>query len=154
MKRKIVLGALAGALGGLVMKAIVRWVDPQAFGLSSETDARSAHALWSRVTARPLGESTAEDVGAAMHYAFAVAAGAVYGACFERCRWLRAGSGTLFGISLWIAGDEIAVTAMGLEDPRRTPLRSHLSALAAHVAYGAIVDKTLDRLSGPNTDEI
>lgn len=73
-------GAFAGAIGGLAMKTVVRFVDPHSFGLSSGTDAKTAHELWQRMGWEPLGERHAEQIGAAMHYAFASGAGAAYAA--------------------------------------------------------------------------
>jgi uncharacterized membrane protein YagU involved in acid resistance len=122
------------------MKAFVRFVDSNAFGLSAKTDAETAHAVWLRAGFGPLREAEAERIGAAMHYAFSVAAGCAYAAGARRFPSLRAGAGTLFGAVLWLVGDELAVTLAGLEDARRTPLQSHASALAAHLLYGLAVD--------------
>lgn len=133
-------GALAGALGGLAMKAFVEFVDPGSFGLSARTDADSAHELWRRLGWPPLRDRQAKQIGATLHYAFSVLTGATYWAAVRKYPILQRGRGLLFGTALWLFGDEVAVSASGLADPRRTPLPSHLSALAAHLIYMAVVD--------------
>jgi hypothetical protein len=46
---------------------------------------------------------------------------------------------------LWLIGDELAVTASRLESPGGAGAFSHLSALAAHLLYGFIVDACVSR---------
>ncbi len=141
--KNVLLGVLAGTLGGLAMKAVVRFVDPASFGLSTETDAKTAHEIWRRMGWKPLSDRRAAQIGAAMHYGFAAGSGALYAAVGERWPALRTGGGAAFGAALWLVGDELAVSVSGLEDPRRTPLLSHVSALGAHVLYGVTVELTL-----------
>lgn len=143
MRNRLILGALGGALGGLAMKAVVRFVDPASFGLSAATDAKTAHEVWHRMGWPPITDKQAEGIGAAMHYAFGVGAGAVYAASEKRFPLLAAGGGTWFGALLWLVGDEVAVSAAGLEDPRRAPMFSHASALGAHILYGLAVSLVL-----------
>jgi hypothetical protein len=140
VKRSLVTGALAGLCGGIGMKALVYKFDPDSFGLSARTDAKTARAIWRRMCWGELEERRAEIIGALVHYGFAMAAGAAYAAAAERFPVARAGRGTLFGAALWLVGDEWAVSASGLEEPGRTPLRSHLSALGAHLVYGIAVE--------------
>ena len=147
MKKRLFLGALAGALGGLAMKAVVRFVDRDSFGLSAETDAKTAHEIWRRMDWPSLQEKRAGQIGAAMHYAFAVLAGAVYSAGADKYPVIRTGRGAAFGAALFCIGDEMAVSVSGLENPFLTPLISHGSALSAHVVYGMIVDSVRSRLS-------
>lgn len=146
MKKRIWLGALGGALGGLVMKVFVECFDRNSFGLSARTDARTAHEIWRRVGGGSLNERDAERIGAALHYVFSIAAGAAYAATGSSLRLVRAGHGTAFGAVLWLIGDELAVTLAGLEDPGQTAAFSHLSALAAHIAYGMVVESLVDPL--------
>jgi uncharacterized membrane protein YagU involved in acid resistance len=133
---RLVAGALGGAFGGLAMKAVVRFCDPNAFGLSSGTDAKAARAVFGR----DLDGRRAEQVGAAIHYAFGILTGLGYAAAIERYPALATGRGTAFGAGLWLLGDELAVSAARLENVRAANAGSHLSALAAHLIYGMIVD--------------
>lgn len=134
--RRVLAGALGGALGGLAMKAVVRYVDRNAFGLSSQTDAKAARAVFGQ----DLKTENAEQVGAVIHYLFGIFTGAGYGLASERFRFVTTGRGTAFGGGLWLVGDELTVSAAGLENPRAANAGSHLSALAAHLLYGMIVD--------------
>jgi Protein of unknown function (DUF1440) len=140
MRNNLLAGAMAGALGGLAMKAVVYFVDRDSFGLSSRTDAAATYEVWRRLNRAPVSQKSAERIGAAMHYGFAIAAGALYAEAATRFPSTRLGRGTAFGTALWLIGDEVAVSALGLEHPFRTPISSHLSALAAHILYGMIVD--------------
>ncbi len=135
-RERLVAGAVGGALGGLAMKAVVHFCDPNAFGLSSQTDANAARALFGH----GLDHKRAEQVGAAFHYAFGILTGVGYAAATERYPHLGSGQGTAFGAGLWLMGDELAVSAARLENPRAANAWSHLSALAAHLAYGMILD--------------
>lgn len=140
MKKEVFVGAIAGAFGGLAMKAVVRLVDRNSFGLSARTDAKTTREIWRRMDWPPLSEERDEQLGAALHYGFAIAAGALYAAGAAKFPAMRTGRGAAFGAALWLVGDELAVSASGLEHPLRAPVFSHLSALAAHVLYGIVVD--------------
>jgi hypothetical protein len=140
MKRHLFYGALGGAIGAIAMKAIVRFIDRDSFGLSAKTDAKTAHEIWRRFNWRPIDDRQAERVGAALHYGFSVAAGAFYAAAAPRFPAIRAARGAAFGSALWLLGDEIAVSVSGLENPFETPVASHLSALGAHIVFGMSVD--------------
>jgi uncharacterized membrane protein YagU involved in acid resistance len=118
------------------MKAVVRFFDPDSFGLSSKTDAKAARVVFGT----HLGEKRAGQIGAAMHYAFAIAAAAAYAEVRERYPGVAAGNGAVFGAGLWLVGDELAVTAARLESASAANAFSHASALAAHIVYGLIVD--------------
>lgn len=133
---RLLAGALGGALGGLAMKAVVRYCDRNAFGLSSQTDAKAARAVFGQ----DLEAQNAEQLGAAIHYLFGILTGAAYAVASERYPFLRAGRGAAFGGGLWLLGDELAVSAARLENPRAANAQSHLSALAAHFVYGMVVD--------------
>lgn len=141
--RRLLAGVLGGALGGLAMKAVVRYCDRNAFGLSSHTDAKAARAVFGQ----DLGTQNAEQIGAVIHYLFGIFTGAGYALASERFRSVTAGRGTAFGGGLWLIGDELAVTAAGLENPRAADAGSHLSALAAHLLYGMIVDAFVSKFA-------
>ncbi len=81
--------------------------------------------------------------GNAMHYAFGVVTGALYGAAVEEWPAVRAGSGTIFGAAVWVAADEVAVPALGLSKrPTEYPPRVHAMALGAHLIYGLVTEFT------------
>jgi putative membrane protein len=77
-----------------------------------------------------------------VHYGFATAMGALYGAITEfsprqvRRHDLLSGMG--FGSILFAGADEIAVPILGLSgSPAKAPVSSHIYALASHLVYGA-----------------
>ena len=134
--RKMLAGALGGALGSVAMKAMVHVCDPDSFGLSSRTDGKAARAI----LGSGLEEKRAQRIGAAIHYVFGIATGAAYAAVTGTYPVFRAGRGAVFGAGLWLIADELAVSVTRLENPRAANARSHSSALAAHMLYGIIVD--------------
>jgi len=140
-KKRIVAGVFGGALGGFAMKAVVRLWDPNAFGLSSRTDATAARAVFGE----GLEQRRAEWIGSAMHYGFGIVTGMGYAVASDRFPVLRIGRGTVFGGGLWLIGDELAVTAARLENPGAASAVSHLAALAAHMTYGLIVDACVSK---------
>ena len=126
------------------MKAVVRLCDRNAFGLSSQTDAKAARAVFGEA----LEQRRAERIGSSIHYAFGIATGVGYAVGSQRFPALRTGCGTAFGGGLWLIGDELAVTAARLESPVAASACSHVSALAAHLLYGVIVDACVSRADG------
>ncbi|MFL6414458.1 MAG: DUF6789 family protein [Bryobacteraceae bacterium] len=134
--RKLLAGALGGALGSVAMKAVVHFWDPDAFGLSSQTDARAARAL----LGDDLEQKFAERLGSSLHYAFGILTGIAYAAAIGSYPALRTARGVPFGAGLWLLGDELAVSLTHLETASAAKAGSHVSALAAHLLYGAIVD--------------
>jgi uncharacterized membrane protein YagU involved in acid resistance len=118
------------------MKAMVRFCDPDSFGLSSQTDAKAARLVFGK----GLSQKRAERIGSSIHYAFGIAVAAGYAALTEKYPAFRAGRGAAFGAGLWLVGDELAVSAARLENASAANAFSHGSALAAHLLYGVIVD--------------
>jgi uncharacterized membrane protein YagU involved in acid resistance len=101
-----------------------------------------------------LTKSEKKVAGPAVHYAFAAAAGALYGGLSEVMETTKLGFGTAFGAALFVGADEIAVPAFGLSDmPQEVDLSKHIYGLASHLVYGAIAEavrrpvrKALDRI--------
>jgi len=140
-RKRLLGGGLCGALGSLAMKGVLGWGGPNAFGLSSQTDAKAARALFGE----GLEQRRAEQIGSAMHYVFGIATGVGYALASQRLPAIRSGRGTSFGAGLWLIGDELAATASRLESPGAASGPSHLWALAAHLLYGFIVDGCVSR---------
>src|SRR5438309_1762539 len=96
VKGRLAAGAVGGALGGIAIKALVHYWDPDSFGLSSRTDARAAQ----RLLGGNVDEKRAERVGAAIHYAFGIVTGTVYAAATRKTPGLRVGRAAVFGGAL------------------------------------------------------
>ena len=98
---------------------------------------RIANAISEGVFDRALTKSEKEIAGTAVHYAFGVTTGALYGAMAEILPGVTVGAGLPFGAFVWLTADEGAVPALGLsKSPTEYPLSTHAYALASHFVYG------------------
>jgi hypothetical protein len=85
---------------------------------------------------------------AAVHYVVGGLAAAGYAAAGEVYPPLRAGSGAVFGILFWLAGDELAMPWLGLNAKSSDySLLMHLNSLGEHVVYGTAVEMVRRALS-------
>jgi uncharacterized protein DUF1440 len=151
LSKRILAGTAAGLAGAIAMKAAVGlWhsvtkYEPTegVFGLDDEADIRGAQLAARMVFNAQLPESDAKTIGVILHYGYGAATGVAYALASARTSAIRKGTGTLFGGALWLVGDELAVTLSGISDPRsKTPL-SHVSALFAHLLFGAVMDSVI-----------
>lgn len=79
--------------------------------------------------------------GAAMHYAFGGAVGAIYGAAAARTPDVTAWAGVPFGATVWLIADEMGMPAVGLSTPPTAhPLKDHATSLASHLLFGAATE--------------
>ena len=109
--------------------------------------AKAADIISNRVTGKHLSERGKHIGGAAVHYAFGAAAGALYGYFAEISPATRAGRGLCWGAAVWAIGDELAVPASGLsKKPTDYPLSNHLYGLAAHCVYGLALFEATRRI--------
>lgn len=102
---------------------------------------KTAAAVSEQVLHRPLRQEEKKPAGTAVHYIFGAAMGGLYGMAAEHWDETRTGAGTLFGTTLWLAADEVAVPALQLAPPpQETPLSKHATYWAAHAVYGATTE--------------
>lgn len=98
---------------------------------------RVANAISTGVFDHELTRAEKRRAGAAVHYAFGVSTGAMYGALAEVAPVVTAGAGLPFGTLVWAAADEGLVPALGLsKSPAEYPLSIHAYALASHLVFG------------------
>jgi hypothetical protein len=160
-----VLGAMAGALGGLLGSWMMvrfnhllggieenRRHDPyrrreaspnnQDGTISDEpASMKLARKTSEQLTGRAPTERQKEQLGDLFHYGFGVVAGAIYGAAAEVQPRIAAGAGAPFGAAVWVAADEIALPLSGLSSPpTEYPLSRHASALGTHLVFGVTVE--------------
>jgi putative membrane protein len=146
---KIVRGAVAGLIGGLVASYVMNqfqslWskILPSAEEQSkSEWDepstVKAAEKISEGVLDHKLTDGEKDLAGPLVHYAMGGGSGAIYGAVSEVIPTARVGAGVPFGAAVWLAADELAVPALGLaRSPTETPLSTHTYALASHFVYG------------------
>jgi hypothetical protein len=98
---------------------------------------RLANAISVGLTGRELTGREKEKAGTALHYAYGVSMGALYGAAAELAPDVTSGAGLPFGAAVWITADEGVVPLLGLsKSPTEYPLSIHAYALASHLVYG------------------
>jgi putative membrane protein len=159
--RNLWKGALAGLLGGLAGSVTIAlfqmaWTrTAEAAGaraLAGKTHrheraqrnatAKVASIAMKRVTGVPLrGEKKRMAGGAAVHFLFGSAMGALYGAAAELTPLATAGYGAGFGAALFAGADEVVLPQLGLsKDPDEIPPSMHALGLTSHFVYGATVE--------------
>lgn len=75
--------------------------------------------------------------GTALHYAYGISMGAVYGAAAEVVPGFTSGAGLPYGLLIWLGADEGVVPALGLsKSSAEYPLSIHVYALSSHLVYG------------------
>ena len=150
ISKQIVSGSVAGAVGAFAMRqAVLLWSsvvngDPKrtVFGLDEEADLNSVQMLSNAMFHKTVPEATARKIALALHYGYGVAAGAAYAVLAAKNSKVAAGFGTAYGTIIFVFGDELAIGASGASNPFTKKAASHISALAAHLLFGAAVELT------------
>ena len=102
---------------------------------------KTAQVISRRVFHHELTPDQRKIAGPAVHYGYGSLVGGLYGALCELWSFPGAGFGMLYGMTLWLFGDEIAVPALHLgKPPTQVPAHSHADYLGAHLAYGITLD--------------
>jgi putative membrane protein len=102
---------------------------------------KAADAVSRAVTGQNVPRSYKPTAGAAVHYAFGGAVGAMYGAAAANTPDVAAWRGLPFGATVWLIADEAGVPLAGLsKPPAEYPFATHLSAFATHLVYGVTTD--------------
>lgn len=115
--------------------------DPQPHGPVEEqrddATVKAARVVSKEVFGRQLREDEKEAAGTAVHYAFGIASGGIYGAMAEVVPEITTGAGLPFGVAFWVLADEIVTPQLGLsKGPTEYPLSTHVYSLASHLVYG------------------
>jgi len=98
---------------------------------------RLANAISVGLSGHELTRGEKHTGGTALHYAYGVSMGALYGAAAELAPVVAAGAGLPYGVSIWVVADEGIVPALGLsKQSSEYPLSVHAYALASHAVYG------------------
>jgi uncharacterized membrane protein YagU involved in acid resistance len=156
MARDALTGALAGVAAGWLMNrvtsALYRREPPLARMRESQANAgrysnEIAAQKLCRLLGRELDDEQLTQAGRALHAAMSVGAGALYGVARRRLPVLARGAGTLFGVTFFLAVDELANVALGLAPgPRAYPWQTHVRGLAGHLVFGAATEAQLRAL--------
>jgi uncharacterized membrane protein YagU involved in acid resistance len=154
LAKSLIAGAVSGLAASYVMNQFQslltvvtkelskREGDQQQSG-GEDATVKTAEVISEQVFHHELTGAEKKLAGSAVHYAFGTLVGAVYGVLAESVPAAGSGHGTAFGTAVWLAADEIGVTALGLaQNPLQTPAISHVKALASHLVYGFTTDLT------------
>ena len=150
----MLLGAAAGAAGTWVMDQVTTVLYEREPDAAREREDRArgdktAYAIVVEKAAKRAGLELSEDhqqlAATAIHWSTGVGAGAAYGALRHGMPRLGLGSGVLFGMAVFLALDEAALTLMGIvPPPREFPWQTHARGLAGHLVLGALIEAPFD----------
>jgi hypothetical protein len=114
-----------------------------------------ARIAYQRVAHRPPPDRLKPALSWAVHVGYGLLVAALYGALRAPGRRRRStargavASGAVFGLGLWLIGDELAVPLLGLADkPSAYHPTRHAQALVEHLAYGVAAATTARALGG------
>ena len=124
---------LGGARGGGGQQYRTPQSEPSTYG--------AADAIARGTTGHGIPNAEKPAAGAAIHYAFGGAVGAIYGAAAARTPEITAWGGVPFGATVWLIADEMGMPVTGLaKPPTAYPVQDHATSLASHLLYGATTD--------------
>jgi uncharacterized membrane protein YagU involved in acid resistance len=108
--------------------------------LSGQAQSATEHAVEGAVDIAgdgPLHPQTRAAAAQALHYAFGIGVGAIYGALAESNPRVTELGGVVFGLGVWAAADEISMSLFGLAPPpHERPSLAHTYSVLSHVVYG------------------
>jgi hypothetical protein len=151
--KDLLKGAIAGAVATWIMDRVTSRIYEQENEPARNREdrlrhGRTAYEVAAEKAARLLGRHLTREerrrLGAAIHWALGIAAGAVYGAFGRKLPAFRRAGGSAFGTAFWAAVDEGLVSLLGLTPPPQAfPWETHARGLAGHLTYGIVADRTL-----------
>jgi uncharacterized membrane protein YagU involved in acid resistance len=146
---KIVKGAVAGLIGGIVASFVMEKFQTVVSELSKDdaqgskekeeepATVKTARLISEGLFDHKLSDSKKDVAGEAVHYAMGAGSGLAYGIAAEVEPHSTIGMGMPFGASVWLIADEGIVPASGLSrSPAEYPLSTHFYGLASHLVYG------------------
>jgi len=157
------LGLVGGLVGVMAMDYFQQRISPLLFGsesqesshtgehphLSSITlvgrqhreDESATAALGRIVRTKTVGEEPdageKTDLSYLIHWAYGISQGGLYGATRAGVAGTDWWGGAIFGLGLWLLGDELIVPLLGLQEgPTAYSVQTHLNRAAMHWVYG------------------
>lgn len=104
---------------------------------------RLAEIISEEAFGQTLSRGERDTAGTAIHYAFGVSTGAMYGAAAEYVPQITGGAGLPLGAFVWVAADEVVVPLFGLsKTPAEYPVSTHAYSMASHLVYGLTAEMT------------
>ncbi len=110
-------------------------------GDDESTTAAMGRIAYTRLGGKPPeAEETASTLSYLVHYGYGATQGGCYGALTDGKDVSIVAGGLAFGTGLWIGGDELAGSLLGLAaGPGAFPVAQHLHRWGAHLTYGVAV---------------
>ncbi len=149
----LIKGSVAGAVATLVLDQVTNFMYQRENSRDRQAEDRARRGRTAYETAadkiaaafgRQLDEQQRKRLGAIVHWALGISAGAAYATYGRRHPSLRRAWGAAFGTAFWASVDEGLVSLAGLTPPPSAfPAVTHLRGLAGHVAFGVAADRTL-----------
>lgn len=145
LPKAVLIGTVAGFAGGWAMARFTKLVtslsgsSPEPLSYSAQewdVTSRFAEICQTRMLGRKPSMKELKVGATVVHYATAAIAGSVYGAIAQSRRDGSRCSGVLFGIAVWLAGNEFALPALGVIERKDYSLSMRVHALGEHLAYG------------------
>jgi hypothetical protein len=141
------IGAVGGALGTFAMNQAQALLAKLGEVKQEDSQQEPATEVAARKLAEPAGVhlegEQKKQAGDAVHWGYGTLWGAIHGALHGRVPLAGKLFGVGFGLGLFLFGDELAVPLLRLAPPpQQVPVKTHLSALAAHLVYGTTAEGT------------
>ena len=175
--KSALVGAVGGAAGTLAMRLYWRAAtaivgqDPRALtddappnalddlGVAGQqhqegegSTAAAGRMAYEAATGEAPDDAVKERLSYGVHWGYGLAMGGLYGLVRGRRDGADAAAGLAFGAALWLVGDEMLVSLLGLaEGPTAYPPEQHAHRLAAHAVYGLAAAATTQALHGLST---
>ncbi len=135
-------GALGGFAGSYAMSQFHKLLPKPTLPSSEKKEdstVKAASAISQHMFHHELTTQQKKTAGPAVHYAFGISVGAMYGTLVEFAEPARAGWGLPFGTAVWLGAHVITVPALGLSKPvtQSAPL-SEAAEFSAHLVYGVV----------------
>jgi hypothetical protein len=144
----ILSGAAAGALGTVALNQAFKLagkLQPKSGKQPTKESRESPTETVARKALEPVGIHLEGDrkkkAGEVVHWSYGITWGALYGALHKLLPQTGRLFGLGFGFGLFLFGDVLLLPTLRLIPPaHKLPLPSHLSAIAAHLAYGSAAE--------------
>ncbi len=148
----IVAGVAGGILASFLMEqfqaawsTVSKQINPQPAQQnkpkSEPATVQTANAIYGAIADRKIPADKRPAVAETVHYMMGATSGAIYGLAAELMPIATVGGGLAFGASVWMIADNVAVPAFGLaQPPTKTPIGTHIYALASHLVYGVATE--------------
>ena len=144
-RHDVIVGALAGAVGGLAgaaIKLLCEKIAPPRTPDREPPPGVIAANVVRALSGRELSHERMATVALAVHWTFSTVTSALYGALAARVRSVRFGGGVGFGLVVWVGFHEITLPLLRATPPlRELPILEQLNECVSHAVFGVTVER-------------